>query len=79
MTSGALEWCIQGLLPPTQEKTLKCVCDVLKRMVSPVIHMSKLDELQKDTHEAFALLERDFPLTMQVLIVEYACILFTIS
>uniref|UniRef100_A0A8W8MQL9 DUF4218 domain-containing protein n=1 Tax=Magallana gigas TaxID=29159 RepID=A0A8W8MQL9_MAGGI len=65
VTSGALEWCIQGLLPPTQEKTLKCVCDVLKRMVSPVIHMSTLDELQKETHEAFALLERDFPLTMQ--------------
>lgn len=65
VTSGALEWCIQGLLPPTQEKTLKCVCDVLKRMVSPVIHMSTLGELQKDTHEAFALLERDFPLTMQ--------------
>lgn len=32
--------------------------------------MSTLDELQKDTHEAFALLERDFPLTMQVLIVD---------
>ncbi|XP_062595076.1 uncharacterized protein LOC134256449 [Saccostrea cucullata] len=65
VTSGAFEWCIRGFLPPAQEKTLQAICDVIKRMVAPELTISELPQLQADTHEALAMLERDFPLTMQ--------------
>lgn len=70
MTSGAFEWCIKGLLPPQQETTLSKLCNVIKRITSPQLFIADLPSLQADTHEALALFERDFPLSMQV---NYTC------
>ncbi|XP_062612111.1 uncharacterized protein LOC134273911 [Saccostrea cucullata] len=65
VTSGGLEWCVKGFLPPTQEETLFFLLNVLKRMITPVLKECDVQQLQDDVHTALCLLEKDFPLSLQ--------------
>ncbi|XP_071135395.1 uncharacterized protein [Mytilus edulis] len=66
--TGALQWCIKGLLPKRQETTLFTVLEVIVRMTQQEFEISEIKQLQDDTHAALALLERDFPLSLQNLV-----------
>ena len=64
--SGTFEWCIEGMLPYTQESTLFKVFDVIRRLISPEFEKDEILKLQEDTHVALSLFERDFPVAQQV-------------
>ena len=64
--TGALQWCLKGMLLRKQEVTLFIVIDGIKRMTCPEITIDEINNLQNDTHVALAMLERDFPLSLQV-------------
>ncbi|XP_062596774.1 uncharacterized protein LOC134258258 [Saccostrea cucullata] len=65
VTTGGLQWCIRGFLPPKQEETLFFVFDTLKRVISSSIYQAAIEQLQIDVHHALCLVERDFPLSLQ--------------
>ena len=60
--------CVKGLLGNDQEGTLKLFCSTLCELVKET-HMSKdLSELEDKMRTALALLERDFPVSLQVFV-----------
>ncbi|VDI83012.1 Hypothetical predicted protein [Mytilus galloprovincialis] len=66
VTSNAAAWCLHGLLGPEQERTLLKLFDVLKKLTKEEYKVADLEQLQEETHEALALIERDFPLSLQL-------------
>ena len=66
MKSQAVMWCLRGLLPRRQEDTLWKLFDVIKKITLEEYDESHLETLMTDTSEAIALLERDFPIALQV-------------
>ena len=67
MTQNVASWCLRGLLGKQQEETLFGLFDVLTRLIQPSYSTDELPNLISDTSKAVALLERDFPLTLQVM------------
>ncbi|VDI69941.1 Hypothetical predicted protein [Mytilus galloprovincialis] len=67
VTSNAAAWCLHGLLGPEQERTLLKLFDVLKKLTKEEYKVADLEQLQEETHEALALIERDFPLSLQTI------------
>lgn len=68
VTSGILQYCIRGLLESHQRKTLNESCDVLSELVAEGVDMSRIDILEYRTHRVLALLERDFPVSLHVIV-----------
>ncbi|CAC5410062.1 unnamed protein product [Mytilus coruscus] len=67
VTSNAAAWCLHGLLGPEQERTLLKLFEVLKKLTKEEYKVADLEQLQEETHEALALIERDFPLSLQTI------------
>ncbi|XP_076106800.1 uncharacterized protein LOC143075311 isoform X2 [Mytilus galloprovincialis] len=65
VTYNVAAWCLRGLLGHQQEQTLFQLFTVLSRLVKPTFMKDEIPSLIADTHLAVALLERDFPLTLQ--------------
>ena len=59
-------WCLRGLLGKQQEETLFNLFGVIRRLVQPSFVKEDISQLMIDTSTAVTLLERDFPLTLQV-------------
>ena len=66
VTQNVAAWCLRGLLDKQQEETLLNLFDIIKRLIQPSYRKEELPDLIADTSSAVALLERDFPLTLQV-------------
>lgn len=68
MCQSVLKFCIQNLLPKQQEDTLFFFLDVIRDVLAES-HSSNhedLEKLKQDLNTAIALLERDFPISLQV-------------
>lgn len=68
VASGILKFCIRGVLGSFQRKTLFELFDVLSELVAEEVDMSRIDVLEYRTHRVLALLERDFPVSLQVIV-----------
>ena len=68
VASGILKYCIRGALGSFQHQTLFELCDVLSELVAEEVDMSHIDALEYRTHRVLALLERDFPVSLQVIV-----------
>ena len=68
VASGILKYCIRGVLGNFQRKTLFELSDVLFELVAEQVDMSLIDVLEYRTHRVLALLERDFPVSLQVIV-----------
>lgn len=68
MTDGILKYCLKGLLGNFQRKTLFELCDVLTELVAEEINLFSIDKLEYRTHRVLCLLERDFPVSLHVIV-----------
>ena len=68
LTSGILKYCIRELLGPFQRKTIFELCDVLSLLLSEEVCISELDALEDRVHRVLSLLERDFPVSLHVIV-----------
>ena len=65
-TLGVLKYCFRGLLGKDQRHTLFHFLNVLTACVSESQKLSEISALQQQMSNALALLERDFPIAIQV-------------
>ena len=61
-----LKYSLRGFLGDKQRETLFFFLDVITTILEEVHSSSRLDELQVQVDTALALMERDFPITVQV-------------
>ena len=66
LSCGVLKYCIRGLLGDFQRKTLYELSDVVSKLVDEEINPVHLDKLEYRVHRVLSLLERDFPVSIQV-------------
>ena len=66
--SGILKFCTRDLLGPRQQLTLYLFCDVITRLCSHDVETKSIEKLEADTHNTLALLERDFPVSLNVIV-----------
>lgn len=66
MCQSVLKFCIHDMLPKQQEETLFLFLDTLKLVLAESHHPEDLDNLSDNLNTALALLERDFPISIQV-------------
>ena len=57
---------LRGLLGENQRDTFFTLCDVIHDLTDYTIDMSQLEGLEARIHEVLSLVERDFPLSLQV-------------
>ena len=67
LTNGVLQYCLRDLLGPTQRQTLFMLCNVLRQMTRKTIDPSKIEDMEANIHQCLALMERDFPVSLQVM------------
>ena len=68
MTCGILKYCLRGMLGTFQRKTLMELCDVLSDLVAEELETAQLEKLEYRTHRVLALIERDFPTSINVVV-----------
>ena len=68
LASGILKFCIRGLLGDAQRKTLYEFCDVISLLATGEVNVSELDSLEYRVHRVLSLLERDFPVSLHVIV-----------
>lgn len=66
--NGILKFCLRGMLGKKQRITLFKLFDVLSKLCAEVIYQHSLDELEEEVHEVLVLIERDFPVSLQVIV-----------
>ena len=66
MCQGVLKFCIHDMLAKQQEQTLFLFLDTLTSVLAESHHPGKLASLNDDLNTAMTLLERDFPISIQV-------------
>ena len=66
MCHGVIKFCLRGLLPKRQEDTLFLFVDAITSVLAESHNRTELNKLNEDLHTAIALLERDFPVSIQV-------------
>lgn len=66
ISKNVLKFCLRGLLKERQRKTLFLFLDALRKILSEGIEFQHVHELEADVNEALALMERDFPVDIQV-------------
>ena len=67
LSSGILKFCIRGLLGENQRNTLNELCDVISLICAEEIDLSIIDSLEYRVHRILSLLERDFPVSIHVI------------
>ncbi len=68
ISTGILKYCIRGLLGKRQRATVFELCDVVAQLCAEVIDVHELDALEVRVHRVLALLERDFPVSLHVIV-----------
>ena len=66
MCHGVIKFCLRGLLPKQQEDTLFLFVDAITSVLAESHNNKELNKLKEDLNTAIALLERDFPVSIQV-------------
>ena len=66
ISKNVLKFCLRGLLKECQRKTLFLFLDALRKILSEGVELLHVHELEADVNEALALMERDFPVDIQV-------------
>lgn len=66
--SGILKFCIRDLLGTNQRQTLYLLCDTVTKIHSPSIKTDIISEIEQNIHSSLALLERDFPVSLNVMV-----------
>ena len=68
VTHGILKFCLRGMLGQKQQQTLFKVFDVITSICAEDVSMDTIDTLEYEIHRALALFERDFPVSLQVIV-----------
>ena len=68
VSSNMLKYCLRGLLGQQQRQTLFFFCNVLAQLCAESVNMLQVQQLEFDVHESLSLLERDFPVSMHVIV-----------
>ena len=66
-THGILKYCLRGLLGKQQRNTLFFILDTLTDVLAESMKLDSLPKLQDKMNTALAMLERDFPIALQVI------------
>ena len=61
-----LKWCLQGLLGQTQRAPLFKLLDILSLLLLEEHDEQSITDAEASLNESLALLERDFPMSLQV-------------
>lgn len=67
-TNGTLKYCLRGMLGLRQRNTLFEFLDVIRCICAESIDTTSLASLEQRVHKVLALLERDFPISLQVIV-----------
>ena len=70
MCQGVLKYCLLGLLGEQQEETLYFFFDTITILLAESHKIDTLEKLRDDLNTALAKLERDFPVSVQVLYIQ---------
>ena len=65
---GVLKYSLRGFLGKNQQRTLIKLWGVLARLCSEKVNKELVDSLKVDVTEVLVLIERDFPLSLQVIV-----------
>lgn len=68
VTHGILKFCLRGMLGRKQQQTLFKLFDVVTNICAEDVSMDTIDTLECEIHRALALFERDFPVSLQVIV-----------
>lgn len=68
LCSGNLKYCIRDLIGEEQRKTLFEFCDVMGALLDYSITNDSIDSLEYRVHRVLSLLERDFPVSLHVIV-----------
>ena len=66
---GVLKYCLRDMLGSTQRQSLFNFLDVLSLLCAEEVDMQAHENLNSTVHKALVLIERDFPLSLQVIVV----------
>ena len=66
VSKGILKFCLRGMLGQQQRKSLFTLLDTLALVLSECHHLEDLPDLEAKLNVALALMERDFPVSIQV-------------
>lgn len=67
LVSGILKFCIRGCLGKKQRSTVFELCDVLSDLCSRCVDVLEVEELEYRLNRVLALLERDYPVSLHVI------------
>ena len=67
-THGVLKYCLRGMLGSKQQQSLFKLFDVLTSLCAEQSDLTTVDALESKVHEVLVLIERDFPLSIQVIV-----------
>ena len=68
LSSGILKYCIRGLVGEKQRKALFELCDVVAALLAYDVTEEDVDSLEYRVHRVLSLLERDFPVSLHVIV-----------
>lgn len=68
MTKNILKFCLRGLLADCQRKTLFTFLDAIRKLLAEGIKSCDLQLLEEEINMSLALMERDFPISIQVFV-----------
>ena len=66
MCCGILKYCLRGVLGDTQRQSLFLLLDSLRKVLKESHNPAELEDIEKDLNYSLALMERDFPMAIQV-------------
>lgn len=67
-TNGILKFCLRGMLGQSQRKTLFKLFDIIKDICAEDVDVCSIDTLERRVHKVLALVERDFPVSIEVIV-----------
>lgn len=67
MSQGVLKYCLQNMLGKKQRESLFCFLKALESILAESHKVDKILDLKENLNVALALLERDFPIAIQVI------------
>ena len=69
LSSGILKYCLRGgILGKLQQSTLFELCDVVKLLTDDFVKQQDIDAMEYRLHRALSLVERDFPVSLNVIV-----------
>ena len=68
LTCGIIKYSIKDLMGDQQRSTLFELCDVLTLVTSDTLSLNELDMIELQVHRVLSLLERDFPVSLHVVV-----------